>query len=429
MTRVSHVREEASCLGKNTGRLIPSTIQQRFQLACAPIHVQEQPRRNGRCPAPTIEISFVSWLDERFELARDGHTHNLLPMEGLRGLAVSLVFLVHYSSLIAPWIEGVPVLSVVSSVMHTIGNTGVDLFFVLSGYLIYGSLIKCPQPFQVFIRRRVERIYPTFLTVFSVYLVLSFVFPNESKIPNNALDATLYLIGNILLLPGIFPIDPMISVAWSLSYELFYYLLIPIVIGTLRLREHSVAWRTRFFLLASAVMFVAYSLWGGPIRLLMFVAGMLLSEAIAIERGRSSPGILGFAALLTGVSLTLVPMPFQGGLGVRTLLMAVAFFFVCLVCLQNPHTWFSRILCWKPLRWLGNMSYSYYLLHGLVLKGCFFVLLRLYPPGEQQVVVFWGGLLVCFFLTVLFSSLLFLSIERPLSLVPGGRISGHGHRA
>ncbi|MBS0174815.1 MAG: acyltransferase family protein, partial [Nitrospira sp.] len=83
----------------------------------------------------------MEWLREKFELARGGTEHNVRAMEGLRGFAVFLVFLVHYATLIRPWIESGSALSRTTNAIHSIGNVGVDLFFVLSGYLIYGSLM------------------------------------------------------------------------------------------------------------------------------------------------------------------------------------------------------------------------------------------------------------------------------------------------
>ena len=104
-------------------------------------------------------------------------------MEGLRGLAIFLVFLVHYVTLMEPWIVTQSTLRSIATALHTIGNTGVDLFFVLSGYLIYGSLITRPQRFGRFMARRIERIYPTFAVVFVIYVGLSFLLPAQSKIP------------------------------------------------------------------------------------------------------------------------------------------------------------------------------------------------------------------------------------------------------
>lgn len=143
----------------------------------------------------------MNWLVEKFELTRDGGTRNVRPMEGTRGFAVFLVFLVHYATLIKPWIAPGPDMARLASTIHAVGNTGVDLFFVLSGFLIYGTLISRSQNFGRFMWRRVRRIYPTFIAVFAAYTALSFIFRAENKIPAGAVPALLTLAENFLLLP------------------------------------------------------------------------------------------------------------------------------------------------------------------------------------------------------------------------------------
>lgn len=49
-------------------------------------------------------VTALEWLRARFELSRGGAGQNIRPMEGLRGFAVFLVFLVHYANLIRPWL-------------------------------------------------------------------------------------------------------------------------------------------------------------------------------------------------------------------------------------------------------------------------------------------------------------------------------------
>ena len=116
------------------------------------------------------------------------------------------------------------------SLVRSLGNVGVDLFFVLSGYLIYGSLINRDQSIVKYFRRRIERIYPTFSVVLSVYLLATFVSPEKGKIPMGFWEGIAYICENYLLLPGMFRIEPLITVAWSLSYEFFFYLAIPLMI-------------------------------------------------------------------------------------------------------------------------------------------------------------------------------------------------------
>lgn len=359
----------------------------------------------------------LDWLTQKFELSRGGSAQNVRPMEGLRGFAVLLVFFVHYVSLIEPWIARHDGLLAFAGALETIGHTGVDLFFVLSGYLIYGSLLSRRQPFLPFIVRRVERIYPAFTAVFLAYIALSFAFPGENKIPSPAAAGAIYLLQNYLLLPGLFPIQAMITVAWSLSYEMFYYLAIPLLITLIKLRERSSSWRTAFFICLAVAFALLTALNGGPIRLIMFISGIVLYEALKHSNIRASSAA-GSIALLAGLSSTLIPLPGPAGMTLNLCILFVAFFTLCLACFRTPQAWLPRAFSWTPLRWLGNMSYSYYLLHGLTLKGMFLALSMLLPPSGEQGALFWVLLPPMFALTLLPTAALFLLIERPFSLAP-----------
>jgi peptidoglycan/LPS O-acetylase OafA/YrhL len=65
----------------------------------------------------------------------------------------------------------------------------------------------------------------------------SAVLPEVSKVPSQPVSALIYICANLALLPGLFPIEPLIAVAWTLSYELFVYLLIPVLIGATWMRQ------------------------------------------------------------------------------------------------------------------------------------------------------------------------------------------------
>ncbi|HMX22319.1 MAG TPA: acyltransferase [Accumulibacter sp.] len=360
----------------------------------------------------------MNWLSQRFELSRGGAAANVRPMEGLRGFAVFLVFIVHFVTLVTPWLTGNPDFLAFTRALHSIGNTGVDVFFVLSGYLIYSSLISRHQSFPRFMARRVQRLYPAFIVVFVIYLLLSFLFSAESKIPRETSGAIIYLLQNFLLLPGLFPIEPMITVAWSLSYEMFYYLTLPLVIGLFGLRERSPLWRGVFFLSVALATALYCAINGGPVRLIMFIAGILVYEAMNIP-GLFSPhrffGLLGLAA---GLLCMLLPLPGSAGATVKIGILFIAYFTVCLSCFRHPSSGLARSFSWTPLRWLGNMSYSYYLLHGLALKAAFMGLPVVLPIGSHGPALFWGLMPLMFAATLVPTALLFLLIERPLSLSP-----------
>lgn len=331
----------------------------------------------------------------KFELSRKVAGNNLRSMEGMRGFAVFLVFLVHYATLADPsgsvWISGP---------LHAMGNAGVDLFFVLSGFLIYGSLMSRRQAFLPYMARRIQRIYPAFLAVFAAYLALSFLFPAQSKIPQDG--AFWYLLQNLLLLPGMLPIEPMITVAWSLSYEMFYYLVMPVLAVFLRPLDTN---RRVAAILALAILTVIYcTVFGGHLRLIMFMSGMLLHEAL--KRGSAPNGVVGALALVSGLAATMLPI---GG-SIETLVLFGSFYLFCLHCFVRPEGMLARIFTWTPMRRLGNMSYSYYLVHGLALKAAFMLL----PSGQMFLVL----LPLMFAWTLIPSMALFLLVERPLSLAP-----------
>lgn len=354
----------------------------------------------------------MTWFAYQFEVARAGTGRQLLSMEGIRGFAVFLVFVVHYATLVEPWIaRDAPALQI-SHTLHAIGNSGVDLFFVLSGYLIYGTLIARRQQYLPFMRRRVQRIYPTFTVVFVLYVGLSWLFPAESKIPPDW--AGIYLLQNFLLLPGMVDLEPMITVAWSLSYEMFYYLTVPLVVAGLDMRTWRRTWRVVFVAAMALLAFLLHATYSADhLRLTMFLAGMLLYEAVQGGKPGALGSGIGFAALVAGLACAAAPL---GGL-VKMAALFVCFGMFCLCCFRDHEQGaLARTFTWTPLRWLGNMSYSYYLLHGLALKAAFLVLGKLLPPADGGTGLFLLLMLPMFVVTLLPSAMLFLCIERPLSL-------------
>jgi exopolysaccharide production protein ExoZ len=355
----------------------------------------------------------------------------IIPVEGLRGLAVLLVFFVHFNAAFGDALPHGSVMWTVGRVLWANGNAGVDLFFLLSGYLIYGGLIAKPSGYWKYLRRRVERIYPTFLAVFGIYLALSLAFPEQSKIAQTGRATVPYLIENLLLLPGIFPIKPIVTVAWSLSYEFAFYLVVPILVGALALRAWTSAQRVRLFIGVTALIAVAYGFVHSHLQVIMFVAGALVFEYAARRRNRADASRLqGAAAVILAVT---VPVLFVVELRpdlvhqwvadgsaapqlVRSAFLFAGFGCLVLACL-TPGTVPERMMSWAPIRWLGNMSYSYYLLHGLTINAFAMVAAKaLRMSAALPVTEYWALMAAAFAATIVTSTLLFLAVERPLSL-------------
>ena len=365
----------------------------------------------------------TSWLRDELDIRRGGATR-LASMEGLRGLAVGLVFLVHYTVLVGPWLSGTGAMHNLLFRIADAGNVGVDLFFVLSGFLIYGHLMEHEQDYRTFIARRARRIYPTFLVVFAVYLVLSGALPGESKLPTRPIEIPVFLLANALLIPGIVPIPAFITVAWSLSYEFFFYLTVPILITRARLRERTSEWRIRLFVRIG----LGFLLLGGLIsgthpRMSMFFGGMVLWEWLKYrwpDRSQA-PGAAArldrsaVVALAVGV---LAPLALQSNvvLGLpRIAVVLVAFTVLCAGCFAvdgRCRRWFT----WTPLRLLGNVSFSFYLIHSLVLQGFFLGLEAVRAPTQDATWLWFALLPVLFLASAAAATAMFLLVEKPLSL-------------
>lgn len=361
-------------------------------------------------------MQIMKFLSDKFELVRGGGAGNLRAMEGTRGFAVLLVFAVHYATMLHPWMVPASSLEHMAQSLHTVGKTGVDLFFILSGYLIYRSLIVRPQSFVPFMRRRIMRIYPAFIAVFLLYVAISQVSAADNRIPAGLGPATSYLLQNLLLIPALKREEPMIAVTWSLSYEMLFYFIIPFVVGGLALRKRTVPFRLSLFGLLGAAI-VAYSFTGGHIRMIMFIAGIFLSEALQHPRVFKLGAVLGALGLALGLAATQLPVGGRAEVQVQMGILFCGFFVFCYMCYSDPKGGLARVFSWTPLRWLGNMSYSYYLLHGVTIKASVMVLEKLLPASvHQSGWVFWGVLPVVLGATLLSSAVLFLTIERPFSL-------------
>src|SRR5689334_22435203 len=110
-----------------------------------------------------------------------GSAVRLPAMEGVRGAAVMLVFFVHYYQLFAKPMANSPT-RLIFSWAGTLGFSGVDLFFLLSGYLIYRVLRAEKKSLTQFFARRAKRIYPTFFVVLLLYVVVLLVTSDQTKL-------------------------------------------------------------------------------------------------------------------------------------------------------------------------------------------------------------------------------------------------------
>ena len=354
--------------------------------------------------------AIFNWIHQQLDISH-GRNNTIGAMEGLRGLAVILVFFVHYSAQVKPYINPETLTGLVLPYIEMGGNIGVDLFFVLSGYLIYGALIKHQTTdWRKYASRRFWRIYPTFAVVLVLYLILSIAIPSQSKLPADALKALILIAQNALLMPGLFDVTAINTVTWSLSYEVWFYAVIPVVIGITGMRNWQVNTRIAFWCVLTVLLAALFYFVDGPKRILMFISGIILLECHR-HKTFKLPKFIGLVCLLIACVFYGLKRPLEFS-GIWPVLMLYMLFFV--LCLEafTRDDGSARLLNFRPLRYLGNMSYSYYLIHSLALKAVFFVLAVVMPASGNLSGFYWLAILPCFVVTCVASFGLFVVVER-----------------
>jgi peptidoglycan/LPS O-acetylase OafA/YrhL len=305
-----------------------------------------------------------------------GEPGHIPALDGLRGCAILAVLLLHFTSALgAP--AGAPARLVKQA--FSMGWTGVDLFFVLSGFLITGILADArdkPHRLRTFYVRRALRILPLYYG----FVLLLFVVPPlvgaraYTTAPADQLPYWLYLQNVSPLHNGALDFAAHL---WSLAIEEQFYLVWPLVVFTL---SRAGALRVcAACLLGALALRVASVLAGTDLHAVYFLTpvridGLALGGAIAlIARGgglarlrRIAPAVLAAsAAVLAGA--TLHPSGFDpgGAYMVAAGYSALAFFFaaVLVLALGARTAPLPRLLSGRALRFFGRYSYGLYVVH------------------------------------------------------------------
>jgi exopolysaccharide production protein ExoZ len=278
----------------------------------------------------------------------------------LRGYAAMLVVVTHL------WSVGV-----ISSTLRfsRIGGLGVDIFFVISGFIMCYSLkdrVLASDSVQ-FLKKRVYRVYPIYLLVLIPFLIQ---YLSQEKVPVDPL----LIIGNLLLSPSFLGSPEyrmLVGPAWTLTYELFFYVLFAVAMFSSRSKNRAI-----YTVIVTIVLLVTLvNLFGlkgdrlqwsnfqyivGDTLLFNFVIGCVC-YFVWRKYGRALFSFwtaLGTALLLTVVSLFLSKfgLPRILSLGLPAGIIVLVFLFAE----------FENRSLTKPLLFLGSASYSIYLIHALI---------------------------------------------------------------
>ncbi len=349
---------------------------------------------------------------------------NTLPLDGLRGLAASSV-LFHHAFIWFYWGKTGTWSEPPSHLYAQMGPAAVTLFFFVSGYLFWDKAIRRPDriSYSLLLPNRMRRILPAYWAAVFVILISAAVssqfqiheqmavlikeggewilggFPNlESPDINH--------VSNLLLTAGVF---------WTLRMEWMFYASLPLlhwfrkgwrlvllfvttaIISKLMSASHSNASHTQLwalihqyfhmFTVAFAIgMIAAYRPWKERLRIWMISPGAAL---------------IAVAFLFVELSLGAPAYTLQ-----RSILLAPLFFTVI------AGNGFGGLLSSRPMRALGQISYSVYIFHGVVLFDVLSLWNRRYPiatmrPASYAIFIWMIGMAV-----VIISTLSYWYIER-----------------
>ncbi len=289
-------------------------------------------------------------------------------LDGLRGLAIATVFLVHLYSPVFPG-----------------GSSGVTLFFVLSGFLITKLALEEADrtgglSLSQFYIRRLFRIFPPLFVLLAFLLVASFTFMSDVGEPlRREIALTGGSIGN--LWPIFYGFEPRgaLGHTWSLGIEEQFYLVWPVVLCTVpmafRATRRFAMWFAAFALASVVVARVVvagvldYPHWLS-IPFLNFeglALGCLLAAVLHTDvtgRWRIAPWLFGLACVVVTLDLFAADWYLaRDTYGIRGVVLSVCFAIVVAELVTNQASIVAAPLRTTPMRWLGRLSYSLYLWH------------------------------------------------------------------
>lgn len=287
-------------------------------------------------------------------------------IDGLRAIAILSVLLYHAG---VPWLPG--------------GFTGVDIFFVISGYLIgghiYSEIREGQFSFARFYQRRIKRILPAFYVVLCFTLVtgLFLLSPVELVDCSKSAIAAMLSASNVYFLrySNYFQqsseLNPLLM-TWSLAVEEQFYLVIPLLmLAAAKMRRGALLptilaacalsfWFSRYQVLAApdkAFYLLPSRAWELGIGVAWAVGEAMLDRAIVGVRWAQVASLFGMAAMMAPICLLRNTMPFPGPSALASVL-GTALVIGC------PSSWINRkILSMSGLVFIGRISYSWYLWH------------------------------------------------------------------
>ena len=329
-------------------------------------------------------------------------------IDGLRGYLAFFVFLHHsyanYFYLTTDkW-------HTPSSNLYTIfGHGSVQIFFMITSFLFFGKLLHGDQrkiDWTKFYISRLLRLYPLYLfSMCLFFLIIAYLSMGDLR----ESYWELFKHTSSWLLMGVFGMAEVneiqqthqinAGVTWTLSYEWIFYLAMPTL--AFLLRNKTTNFWLAFSLISVCVLAIFNPILGGK----AFLGGIIASYLIRNDEFKLFAAS-NIASILVVISLFSAVVFFSYSESFALVLLMIAFILVA--CGNNLY----GALIHPVSKALGNLSYSIYLLHGILLFVTFNILID--KPFVTSPIVYWGIILIITPILILICHYTYHYIEYPL---------------
>lgn len=287
-------------------------------------------------------------------------------------------------------------------------EAGVDIFFVISGFVIVHATRGAfgPDSARLFMKRRLIRIVPLYWLATALFLGVSLALPGALNSPRPSLAE---VGASFLFVPYINSLgapQPVLTLGWTLNYEMAFYAVFAAAMAIALRRQQTVLVVAVFFAMLSVVgallsLPMPLSFWANPM-VLEFVAGMGI--ALARDTG-GRPGIILRTVLAAAAIRMLHEDLTQDGVD-RAFALGVPAAMLVMAAVFGPEPRLPRSLS-RILVLLGDASYALYLFHPFALRA-----VRLMFAGTQMAP--WTYIFIGVVSAIALAIAIHLAVEKPV---------------
>jgi peptidoglycan/LPS O-acetylase OafA/YrhL len=324
-------------------------------------------------------------------------------LDALRGLAALWVVLFHFS-----------MARVQFNWFCNMGVSGVDLFFLISGFVIFMS-IKHVSTGTEFVINRVSRLYPTYWAcvtfTFVLMVLINALHIHMNHTPVTKLDEYL---GNLTMFQYYLGIPSLETTYWTLIIEMLFYILILFLFKLNLLKHINIIGSLINLLIIANYWLVTHNYLPNynkyfPLvnHFALFFAGIIFFKLITKTQAK----LLGYGLILFCLVTQIICYPFAGTdpgfISQHQYIVLLLIYFTAFVLFVNG---WLKFIAQKPLVFLGKVSYALYLIHVFFFVGLIGIL------NKRLHINFWvSALFIALPMAILLATLINNYIEKPVS--------------